>query len=49
MRLPTIRLEGELSELELSEARLRPVLTSTWDDQGIILEPGYRLGTGQSA
>jgi hypothetical protein len=45
--LPTIRLEGELSELELSEARLRPVLTSTWDDQGIILEPGYRLGSGQ--
>jgi hypothetical protein len=45
--LPTIRLEGELAQLELSEARLRPVLTSTWDDQGIILEPGYRLGTGQ--
>ncbi len=45
--LPTIRLEGELSDLELSEARLRPVLTSTWDDQGIILEPGYRLGSGQ--
>jgi superfamily II DNA or RNA helicase len=45
--LPTIRLEGELSELELSEARLRPVLTSTWDDQGIVLEPGYRLGSDQ--
>jgi hypothetical protein len=45
--LPTIRLDGELSDLELSEARLRPVLTSTWDEQGIILEPGYRLGTGQ--
>ena len=45
--LPTIRLEGELSDLELSEARLRPVLTSTWDEQGIILEPGYRLGSGQ--
>jgi SNF2 family DNA or RNA helicase len=23
------------------------VLTSTWDDQGIILEPGYRLGSGK--
>ncbi|MBD3855564.1 MAG: DEAD/DEAH box helicase [Acidobacteria bacterium] len=45
--LPTIRLEGELSDLELSEARLRPVLTSTWDEQGIILEPGYRFGSGQ--
>ena len=45
--LPNIRLEGELSDLELSEARLRPVLTSTWDEQGIILEPGYRLGSGQ--
>jgi hypothetical protein len=45
--LPTIRLDGELSDLELSEARLRPVLTSTWDEQGIILEPGYRLGSGQ--
>jgi superfamily II DNA or RNA helicase len=45
--LPTIRLEGDLSDLELSEARLRPVLTSTWDEQGIILEPGYRLGSGQ--
>jgi len=45
--LPTIRLEGELSDLELSEARLRPVLTSTWDEQGIILEPGYRLGSRQ--
>ncbi|MCU0233634.1 MAG: DEAD/DEAH box helicase [Thermoanaerobaculales bacterium] len=46
--LPAIRLEGELAELELSEARLRPVLKATWDDQGIILEPGYRLGTGQT-
>ena len=45
--LQTIRLEGELSDLELSEARLRPVLTSTWEEQGIILEPGYRLGSGQ--
>jgi len=44
--LPTIQLEGELANLELSEARLRPVLTTTWDDQGIVLEPGYRLGDG---
>ena len=45
--LPTIRLEGELAELELSEARLRPVLIADWDDKGIVLEPGYRLGSGQ--
>ena len=45
--LPRIRLEGELADLELSEARLRPVLTTTWDDQGIVVEPGYRLGDGQ--
>jgi superfamily II DNA or RNA helicase len=44
--LPTMRLDGELAELELSEARLRPVLTSTWDDKGIVLEPGYRLRSG---
>jgi hypothetical protein len=44
--LPTIQLEGELANLELSEARLRPVITTTWDDQGIVLEPGYRLGDG---
>ncbi len=44
--LPRIRLDGELADLELSEARLRPVLTTTWDDQGIVLEPGYRLGSG---
>jgi superfamily II DNA or RNA helicase len=45
--LPAIRLEGELAELELSEARLRPVLIADWDDKGIVLEPGYRLGSGQ--
>jgi len=44
--LPSIQLDGELANLELSEARLRPVLTTTWDDQGIVLEPGYRLGDG---
>ncbi len=45
--LPTIRLDGELADLEISEARLRPVLTATWDDQGIILDSGYRFGTGK--
>ncbi len=45
--LPSIRLEGELADLELSEARLRPVLIADWDDKGIVLEPGYRLGSGQ--
>ncbi len=45
--LPSIKLEGELAELELSEARLRPVLQATWDDEGIVLEPAYRLGTGK--
>jgi hypothetical protein len=45
--LPSVRLEGELAELELSEARLRPVLKATWNEQGIVLESGYRLGSGQ--
>ena len=45
--LPTIRLEGDLADLEISEARLRPVITATWDDQGIVLDPGYRFGTEQ--
>jgi superfamily II DNA or RNA helicase len=44
--LPRIRLEGELDGLELSEARLRPVLASHWTDQGIVLEPAYRLADG---
>jgi len=44
--LPTIRLDGKLAELELSEARLRPVLITTWDEKGIVLEPGYRLRSG---
>ncbi|HQP42438.1 MAG TPA: hypothetical protein PLV66_02140, partial [Thermoanaerobaculales bacterium] len=44
--LPRIRLEGELDGLELSEARLRPVLASQWTDQGIVLEPAYRLADG---
>jgi len=52
------RLEGNDVEIRIAlpsgdtrlvffTARLRPVLTSTWDEQGIILEPGYRLGSGQ--
>ena len=45
--LSSIRLKGELADLELSEARLRPVLIADWDDKGIVLEPGYRLGSGQ--
>ena len=44
--LPRIRLEGELDGLELSEARLRPVLASHWTDHGIVLEPAYRLADG---
>lgn len=44
--LPRIRLEGELDGLELSEARLRPVLASHWTDQGIVLDPSYRLADG---
>ena len=44
--LPRIRLEGDLQGLELSEARLHPVLTSFWDDDGIVIEPGYRLADG---
>ena len=44
--IPGIRLEGDLEGLELSEARLRPVLSSYWNDEGIVLEPGYRLADG---
>jgi superfamily II DNA or RNA helicase len=44
--IPRIRLEGDLEGLELSEARLHPVLTSSWNDEGIVLEPGYRLADG---
>ncbi len=44
--LPKIRLEGELQALELSEARLQPVLTAAWRGDGIALEPAYRLGNG---
>ncbi len=48
--LPVLRamgrmvLEGELEQLELSEVRLHPVLAAAWTEDGIRLEPGYRLG-----
>jgi len=44
--LPRIRLEGDLQGLELSEARLHPVLSSYWNEEGIVIEPGYRLADG---
>jgi len=45
--LPGIKLAGDLTGLELSEARLHPVLISSWNQSGITLEPGYRLGSGK--
>ncbi len=45
--LPGIKLAGDLTGLELSEARLHPVLIASWNDVGITLEPGYRLGGGK--
>ncbi len=48
--LPVLRtmsrmvLEGDLEHLELSEIRLHPVLAAAWTEDGILLEPGYRLG-----
>ncbi len=45
--LPGIKLTGDLTGLELSEARLHPVLISSWNESGITLEPGYRLGSGK--
>jgi superfamily II DNA or RNA helicase len=44
--LPGVKLEGDLEGLELSEARLHPVLSSYWNEEGIVLEPGYRLADG---
>jgi len=44
--LPRLRLDEGLEVLELSEARLHPVLAATWDDNGIELEPGYSLADG---
>lgn len=45
--LPGIKLAGDLTGLELSEARLHPVLLASWNERGIALEPGYRLGSGK--
>ncbi|MCU0303593.1 MAG: DEAD/DEAH box helicase [Thermoanaerobaculales bacterium] len=45
--LPGIKLAGELTTLELSEARLHPVLIAAWTEAGITVEPGYRLGSGK--
>jgi superfamily II DNA or RNA helicase len=45
--LPGIKLSGDLTGLELSEARLHPVLIASWNESGITLEPGYRLGSGK--
>lgn len=45
--LPGIKLAGDLTGLELSEARLHPVLIASWNETGITLEPGYRLGSGK--
>jgi len=42
--MPRIKLEGELEDIEVSELRLRPVLLASWIEDGILLEPGYRLG-----
>jgi len=42
--MPRIKMEGELENLELSELRLRPVLIASWQEDGLLLEPGYRLG-----
>ncbi len=42
--LPRMELGGELEQLELSEVRLHPTLAAAWTDDGILLEPGYRLG-----
>ena len=45
--LPGIKLAGDLAGLELSEARLHPVLIASWTEAGITLDPGYRLGNGK--
>jgi superfamily II DNA or RNA helicase len=44
--MPRVRLDGDLDGLELSQARLHPVLRGRWEDDAIILEPGYRLADG---
>jgi superfamily II DNA or RNA helicase len=40
-----VELQGELADLELSEVRLHPVLAAAWTDNGILLEPSYRVGS----
>ena len=42
--MPRMSLQGDLEQLELSEVRLHPVLAAAWTDDGVVLEPGYRLG-----
>ncbi len=44
--LPRIDLDGELRGLELSEGRLQPVLVASWENESIVLEPGYDLADG---
>jgi hypothetical protein len=44
--LPRVQLDGALADLELSEARLHPILAATWTADGILLEPGYRFPDG---
>jgi superfamily II DNA or RNA helicase len=44
--LPRLELTGDLTGLEISEARLHPVLTATWEPSGIVLEPGFGLTDG---
>jgi hypothetical protein len=46
--LPRLRLEGELANLELSEARLQAVLRPYWQDDAIVLEPAYCLADGST-
>lgn len=46
--LPRLRLEGELANLELSEARLQPVLRAFWQDDVVVLEPAYCLADGST-
>ena len=42
--MPRMVLEDDLADLELSEVRLHPVLAAAWTADGILLEPGYRMG-----
>ncbi len=44
--LPRLELDPELAELEISEARLRPILKAAWEGDNVLLEPGYRLVDG---